>query len=118
MYKLKDFKNSSEDIKADIAASFQQAVIDVLLNKIKKTVESSKRKTVIIAGGVAANKSLRTAIKDLENIMDIKVYYPSLKYCGDNAAMIAFVGSIRSSVKIKKESSYVRARWPLTELSL
>ena len=118
LYKLKDFKNPSEDIKADIAASFQQAVIDVLLNKIKKTVESSKRKTVIIAGGVAANKSLRIAIKDLENIMDIKVYYPSLKYCGDNAAMIAFVGSIRSSVKIKKESSFVRARWPLTELSL
>ena len=47
----------------------------------------------------------------------IKVFYPSLKYCGDNAAMIAFVGSLRSSDKIKSQASYVRARWPLSELN-
>ena len=51
--------------------------------------------------GVAANKALRTAIKDLESSLGIKVFYPSLKYCGDNAAMIAFVGSLRSSDKIE-----------------
>ena len=55
-------------------------------------------------------------IKDLENSLGIKVYYPSLKYCGDNAAMIAYVGSLRSADGVNNKSSSVRARWPLNEL--
>ena len=117
LYTVRDIENITEEIKADIAASFQQAVIDVLKRKIKKAVEVSGRSDVIIAGGVAANKALRFAIKDLENLLGIRVFYPSLKYCGDNAAMIAFVGSLRSSDKIETKSSYVRARWPLNELT-
>ena len=117
LYTVKDIENITEEIKADIAASFQQAVIDVLTRKIKKAVEVSGRSDVIIAGGVAANKALRSAIKDLENLLGIRVFYPSLKYCGDNAAMIAFVGSLRSSDKIETKASYVRARWPLNELT-
>jgi N6-L-threonylcarbamoyladenine synthase len=117
LYTVRDIENITEEIKADIAASFQQAVIDVLTRKIKKAVEASGRSDVIIAGGVAANKALRFAIKDLENLLGIRVFYPSLKYCGDNAAMIAFVGSLRSSDKIESKASYVRARWPLNELT-
>jgi N6-L-threonylcarbamoyladenine synthase len=117
LYTVRDIDNLTYQIKADIAASFQQAVIEVLSKKIKKAVELSGRNEVIIAGGVAANKALRSAIKDLENSLGIKVFYPSLKYCGDNAAMIAFVGSLRSSDKIESQASYVRARWPLSELT-
>ena len=117
LYTVRDIENITDEIKADIAASFQQAVIDVLTRKIKKAVEASGRSDVIIAGGVAANKALRAAIKDLENSLGIRVFYPSLKYCGDNAAMIAFVGSLRSSDKIETKASYVRARWPLNELT-
>ena len=117
MYTVRDIDDLTDQVKADIAASFQQAVIDVLTKKIKKAVELSGRSEVIIAGGVAANKALRAAIKDLENTINIKVYYPSLKYCGDNAAMIAFVGSLRSSDKINISGSSVRARWPLSELT-
>jgi N6-L-threonylcarbamoyladenine synthase len=117
LYTVRDIENITEEIKADIAASFQQAVIDVLTRKIKKAVEVSGRSDVIIAGGVAANKALRSSIKDLENLLGIRVFYPSLKYCGDNAAMIAFVGSLRSSDKIETRASYVRARWPLNELT-
>jgi len=117
LYTVRDIENMTDEIKADIAASFQQAVIDVLTRKIKKAVEASGRSDVIIAGGVAANKALRAAIKDLENSLGIRVFYPSLKYCGDNAAMIAFVGSLRSSDKIETKASYVRARWPLNELT-
>ena len=117
LYTVRDIENMTDEIKADIAASFQQAVIDVLTRKIKKAVEASGRSDVIIAGGVAANKALRAAIKDLENSLGIRVFYPSLKYCGDNAAMIAFVGSLRSSDKIESKASYVRARWPLNELT-
>ena len=117
LYTVRDIENMTDEIKADMAASFQQAVIDVLTRKIKKAVEVSGRSDVIIAGGVAANKALRSAIKDLENLLGIRVFYPSLKYCGDNAAMIAFVGSLRSSDKIETKASYVRARWPLNELT-
>ena len=117
LYTVRDIENMTDEIKADIAASFQQAVIDVLARKIKKAVEASARSDVIIAGGVAANKALRAAIKDLENSLGIRVFYPSLKYCGDNAAMIAFVGSLRSSDKIEPKASYVRARWHLSELT-
>ena len=117
LYTVRDIDDLTDQVKADIAASFQQAVIDVLTKKIKKAVELSGRSEVIIAGGVAANKALRAAIKDLENTINIKVYYPSLKYCGDNAAMIAFVGSLRSSDKININGSSVRARWPLSELT-
>ena len=117
LYTVRDIENITDQIKADIAASFQQAVIDVLTKKIKKSVELSGRSNVIIAGGVAANKALRAAVKELESVLNIRVYYPSLKYCGDNAAMIAFVGSLRSSDKIQVNGSSVRARWPLSELS-
>ena len=117
LYTVRDIENITDQIKADIAASFQQAVIDVLTKKIKKSVELSGRSNVIIAGGVAANKALREAVKELESVLNIRVYYPSLKYCGDNAAMIAFVGSLRSSDKIQVNGSSVRARWPLSELS-
>jgi len=117
LYTVRDIENLTDQVKADIAASFQQAVIDVLTKKIKKAVEVSGRSDVIIAGGVAANEALRAAIKDLETSLGISVFYPSLKYCGDNAAMIAFVGSLRSSDKIEHKASYVRARWPLSELT-
>jgi len=117
LYTVRDIEDLNDQIKADIAASFQQAVIDVLSKKIKKAVEASGRSDVIIAGGVAANKALRSGIKDLESSLGIKVYYPSLKYCGDNAAMIAYVGSLRSSDGENNKASSVRARWPLSELS-
>ena len=102
--------------KANIAASFQKAVTDLLVAKIKKAVEKTNRKDVIIAGGVAANKFIRSKFKELEDSLGIKVYYPDLKYCGDNAAMIAFVGSMMSPSKKGNNPSQVRARWPLDEL--
>ena len=102
--------------KANIAASFQKAVTDLLVAKIKKAVEKTNRKDVIIAGGVAANKFIRSEFKELEDSLGIKVYYPDLKYCGDNAAMIAFVGSMMSPNRKENNSSQVRARWPLDEL--
>ena len=117
LYKVKEFDQMHDSIKSNIAASFQAAVIDVLVKKITKTIELTGRKEIIIAGGVAANKKLRSSMKELEDTLDIKVFYPDLKYCGDNAAMIAYLGSLRGSSKNKPVESCVRARWPLSELS-
>ena len=117
LYKVKEIDQMHDSIKSNIAASFQAAVIEVLVKKITKTIELTGRKEIIIAGGVAANKKLRSSMKELEDTLDIKVFYPDLKYCGDNAAMIAYLGSLRASSKNKFVESCVRARWPLSELS-
>ena len=118
LYTVQKVKEINNHIKADIAASFQKAVTDVLIAKIKKTMNQTNRSDVIIAGGVAANKYIRKEFKELENTLNIRVYYPDLKYCGDNAAMIAFVGSMMTATKEKNIKSKVRARWPLNELKI
>ena len=118
LYTVQKVEEINNHIKADIAASFQKAVTDVLIAKIKKTMNQTNRSDVIIAGGVAANKYIRKEFKELENTLNIRVYYPDLKYCGDNAAMIAFVGSMMTATKEKNIKSKVRARWPLNELKI
>ena len=118
LYTVQKVEEINNHIKADIAASFQKAVTDVLIAKIKKTINQTNRSDVIIAGGVAANKYIRKEFKELENTLNIRVYYPDLKYCGDNAAMIAFVGSMMTATKEKNIKSKVRARWPLNELKI
>jgi N6-L-threonylcarbamoyladenine synthase len=118
LYTVQKVVEINNHIKADIAASFQKAVTDVLIAKIKKTINQTNRSDVIIAGGVAANKYIRKEFKELENTINVRVYYPDLKYCGDNAAMIAFVGSMMTATKEKNIKSKVRARWPLNELRI
>ncbi len=117
LYTVQKIKNLDHNKKADIAASFQQAVTDLLVEKITRAIEETNRKDVIIAGGVAANKFIRSEFKKLEGLLGIKVYYPDLKYCGDNASMIAFVGSMMNAEKKGNNPSQVRARWPLDELN-
>ena len=117
LYTVQKIDDLDDNTKADIAASFQKAVTDVLIAKIKKTIDQTNRTKVIIAGGVAANKYIREEFRNLESILNVKVYYPDLKYCGDNAAMIAFVGSMMSPLKEHNIKSKVRARWPLNELT-
>ena len=116
LYTVQKIKNLDHNKKADIAASFQQAVTDLLVAKITRAIEETNRKDVIIVGGVAANKFIRSEFKKLEGLLGIKVYYPDLKYCGDNASMIAFVGSMMNAEKKGNNPSQVRARWPLDEL--
>ena len=116
LYTVQKIEDLNEAIKADIAASFQKAVTDLLIAKITKAIEQTNHSDVILAGGVAANKYIREEFKKLEGILNIKVYYPDLKYCGDNAAMIAFVGSMMNPPKDQNIKSNVRARWPLDEL--
>ncbi len=70
--------------------SFQEAVTDVLVSKTINAKEHYKVKQIVVAGGVAANSGLRQKMK--ESITDIPVYFPNMKYCTDNAAMISIAG--------------------------
>lgn len=77
--------------KADLCASFQKAVTEVLIENIKKAIDITKVKTVVLAGGVSANSHIRQEFLKLEKD-NIKIYMPDLKLCTDNAAMIASAG--------------------------
>lgn len=78
--------------KADLAASFEQAVTDVLIENAVKACEKLNLKTIALAGGVSANSYIRNRFLELEQTNDIKVYYPEPILCTDNAAMIASAG--------------------------
>ena len=115
LYSIRDIENLDEHIP-DIAASFQRAAIDVLVSKIKKSLTQTNRNTLILAGGVAANGLLRDEMSKLEDELNIKVRYPAMKHCTDNAAMIAYLGSLKTPDMVTQGNSNARPRWPLNEV--
>jgi N6-L-threonylcarbamoyladenine synthase len=78
--------------KADLCASLQRTIIDILLNKLEKAARQTGVKEVAIAGGVSANSGLRNAVKAVGERQGWSVYLPELRYTTDNAAMIAIAG--------------------------
>ena len=78
--------------KADLAASFEKDVAEILLDNTKKAVKATNINKIALAGGVSANSYIRKAFKELEEKENIEIYYPELKLCTDNAAMIASAG--------------------------
>ena len=77
---------------ADVAASFQAAVVDVLVAKCVRAVSEVGARTLALGGGVAANRALRAALTDAAATLGVRCALPSLAYCTDNAAMIAAAG--------------------------
>ncbi len=82
-------ENLSQQEVADIAASFQAAVVDVLRIKIRRAVKLTGAKTIITGGGVAANSALRRMAAELADKLGYKLRMPEMKFCIDNAAMMA-----------------------------
>lgn len=78
--------------KADLCASFEKAVTEMLLNNTKKAIEEFKVDKIAIAGGVSSNSYIRNSFDNLSKELNIKVYYPEKTLCTDNAAMIAAMG--------------------------
>lgn len=78
--------------KEDLAASFQKVAISSIINKTKKAIENYNIKNLIVAGGVAASKGLRSEVYKLGEELNIDITIPNMKYCTDNAAMIAAAG--------------------------
>ncbi|TFE00708.1 tRNA (adenosine(37)-N6)-threonylcarbamoyltransferase complex transferase subunit TsaD [Jeotgalibacillus salarius] len=81
------------DVK-DLAASFQESVVEVLTEKAKRAVEEYDVKQLLLAGGVAANKGLRTRLTEMFETSDVELVIPPLSLCTDNAAMIAAAGTV------------------------
>lgn len=115
LYATKEVDKTDKKIICDIAASFQSAITDVLVHKLLLSAENKKIDCIVLAGGVAANDELRKKVSEKAKAKNIRTIYPQLKYCTDNAAMIAYLGSLKASDRSFALESKVRARWPLQE---
>jgi len=106
----------SEAVRADVAASFQAAVVDTLTGKCRQALEATSLTRLVVAGGVGANRALRSSLTDLGRRIGARVYYPKPALCTDNGAMIAYAGWCRRTAGVKEPRIVARPRWPLDEL--
>jgi N6-L-threonylcarbamoyladenine synthase len=105
-------------VQADIAASFQQAVVDTIVIKCIRALDETGYNRLVMAGGVSANESLRQQLASLMQKRKGEVFYPGKAFCTDNGAMIAFAGYQRLKAGQTQDLSIgVTPRWPLTQLT-
>ncbi len=103
---------------ADIAAAFQDAVVDTLTIKCQRALRQEKLTRLVVAGGVASNKNLRSALAAMLEKMDGRLCCPRLEFCTDNGAMIAYAGALRLQAgQTSGKQVDIRPRWPLAEMS-
>ena len=108
----------AEQDKADIAASFQQAVVDTLVLKCRRALKQTGVQRLVIAGGVGANKQLRAGLRSAVEKMGGQVYYPRPEFCTDNGAMIAYAGTQRLLAGLCDPLEIaVTPRWPMEQLA-
>ena len=111
----------TEQIRADIALAFQEAVVDVLTEKSLAALAQTGLKQLVVAGGVGANEQLRRNLSGKATAKGATVFYPELEFCTDNGAMIAFAGALRlqampESARQPASNFTVNARWNLEML--
>ena len=110
--------SNCEQPRADLAASTQEAIVDVLVRKTMAALERTGLSRLVVAGGVGANQLLRHTLNARALARGYSVYYPRLEFCTDNGAMIAFAGAQRlKAANGDKELAFsIRPRWELSEL--
>jgi N6-L-threonylcarbamoyladenine synthase len=104
--------------RADIARGVQDAIVDTLVTKTARALDETGLDALVVAGGVSANRALRSALTAAAGKRNVAIYFPRLEFCTDNAAMIAVAGMARlkqggAATNLAIEA---RAQWPLTSL--
>lgn len=114
LYLIRDLKikTLSPKLKSDIAASFQKAAIDVLIQKTRKAAIHYKVKSIFLSGGVSANKLLRSKLEKMASQYDLNYSQPTIEYTTDNAAMIAAAG-YSNYINIKNKN---KTNWKSVEM--
>jgi len=103
--------------RADAARGFEEAVVDTLVIKCRRAIDATGASTLVVAGGVGANRRLRARMLAMGERAGVRVVYPRAEFCTDNAAMIALLGQLRLAAGERDDFSIrARARWPMTEL--
>jgi N6-L-threonylcarbamoyladenine synthase len=108
----------NEQRRADVARAFEDAVVEVLVTKSIAAINATGMRRLVVAGGVGANRSLRSALTDTMQREQVELFFPPLEFCTDNGAMIALAGALR--LQSGSPSNYaftVRPRWDLSSLS-
>jgi len=106
------------DQKADIAKAFEVAATQTLMIKCRRALEQTHYSTLVVAGGVSANQSLRQVLDKMGKKLEANVFYPRQEFCTDNGAMIALAGHLRLTKGQASAGSeiIVKPRWSLEEL--
>ena len=106
--------------RADLAASTQAAIVEVLVKKSMTALKTTGMKRLVVAGGVGANRELRAQLNAACAKAQVRVHYPELHLCTDNGAMIAMAAAMRLQAGVQtaqaRYSFDVKPRWPLQEL--
>lgn len=110
--------NTADDqTRADIARAFEDAIVETLAIKCKRALEQTGLKNLVVAGGVSANRALRTKLRVMMQKRGAEVFYARPQFCTDNGAMIAYAGAVRlKSCSNQELHILVRPRWLLSEL--
>ena len=110
---------SDEQTRADIAHAAQEAIVDVLASKALAALEQTGLNQLVVAGGVGANRQLRSRLDKDIGKRGGSVFYPDLEFCTDNGAMIAFAGAMRLQQQTARRDYrfVVKPRWDLQELN-
>ncbi|WP_199609434.1 tRNA (adenosine(37)-N6)-threonylcarbamoyltransferase complex transferase subunit TsaD [Flocculibacter collagenilyticus] len=110
-------QSCSPQVKADIAHAFQHAVIDTLAIKCKRALKQTGLKRLVVAGGVSANKYLRSQLASMMTGLGGEVFYPKAEFCTDNGAMIAYAGMQRFKAgQVVPLSVKAQPRWSIEDL--
>lgn len=110
--------SDDESAKADIAAGFQQAVVDTMVIKCRRAMKATRSRQLVIAGGVGANLHLRESLAQAGKKYGWRVSYPRIEFCTDNGAMIALAGYYRLAAgESQPPIISARPRWPLKDLA-
>jgi N6-L-threonylcarbamoyladenine synthase len=110
-------REEPEDARADIARAFVDAVVEVLVAKCVRALETTGLTSLVVAGGVGANRQLRAALDARSRSAGFAVHYPDPELCTDNGAMIAYAAALRLPAPAAAGAFDVRPRWPLEALS-
>ena len=109
--------DASEQSRADVALAFQQAVVETLTIKCRRALKQTGLTSLVIAGGVSANRALRESLQQMLGEMRGQVFYARPRFCTDNGAMIAYAGCQRLLAGQKEDLAIkVQARWPMESL--
>jgi N6-L-threonylcarbamoyladenine synthase len=106
-----------DQTRADAARAFEEAVVDTLVIKCRRALEATDARTLVVAGGVGANRRLRVRVRAMGESAGARVVFPRVEFCTDNAAMIALLGHLRIAAGQHDGLALrARARWPMSEL--